>query len=87
MIECQMFGTLDGGGCKIQSGLATYGDLISDTSVACDSCENWYCFFYNTRIMNNVILYYTLLYIAYLVSFAQGDACLPMDASCMLIYL
>ncbi|XP_078152228.1 RING/U-box protein [Carex rostrata] len=33
---------LNGGGCKIQSGVATYGDLISDTSVACDSCENWY---------------------------------------------
>ncbi|KAJ4780566.1 RING/U-box protein [Rhynchospora pubera] len=33
---------LDEAGCKIRSGLATYGDSISDTSVACDSCENWY---------------------------------------------
>ncbi|KAL6845053.1 hypothetical protein ACP4OV_024548 [Aristida adscensionis] len=42
-IDAEAVVCLDGGGCKIRSGLvATEGDSTLDTSIACDSCDIWY---------------------------------------------
>lgn len=38
---------LDDGDCKIRNGLvAAEDDSTLDTSIACDSCDKWYLFFF-----------------------------------------